>query len=127
MGFLKKASSVGVSLCLLASAPSYADDFKRSDVYQAFYAYIVNGTPIDQRYLTDVQALSDLIVASQQVNAPTVQNTTARLKQQFRWWLERRGDDFLDDDDDGPDDGCSGGGAGSRDDDDDDDCGGSDN
>lgn len=126
MEFQKKLLMTAFFASMLFTATTKADEYNRAEVYQAFYSYVMQNTSIDPKFQLDDFALSDLLVAMQQVSAPTVTNKEEIVRQQFEWWLARRGQNFLSDDDDGPGDGCVGGGSGSRDGDDDD-CGGSDN
>ncbi|TGE84639.1 hypothetical protein C7Y70_03575 [Pseudoalteromonas sp. KS88] len=126
MEFPKALLITAFGASMLFTTTTKADEYNRAEVYQAFYSYIMQNTSIDPKFQLDDFALSDLLVAMQQVSAPTVTNKEEIVRQQFEWWLARRGQNFLSDDDDGPGDGCVGGGSGSRDGDDDD-CGGSDN
>lgn len=125
MEFPKSLIMSALGASMLFSVSATANEYNRAEVFQAFYAYITQNTPIDPKFNLDDFALSDLFVAMGQVNDPNTRDKETRLREQFEWWLARRGDKFVSDDD-GPGDGCVGGGAGSRDGDDDD-CGGSDN
>lgn len=112
---LKKLMFISILSCaFLYSNTVKANDYSRSNIYQAFSAYIIQNKPIDSKYKFDKTALSDLSTIMRQIKSSSTSVRSNQLNQQFEWWLSRRGNGFVNNESHRPNHGCVGGGNGSR-------------
>jgi len=114
MGLKKAFITTSVCITLLISTSTKSNDYKRSNIYNNFSAYINKNKPIDSKYKFDKSALNDLSTAMQKINLASATARSNQLNKQFEWWLSRRDDGFVSNDRHGPNHGCVGGGNGSR-------------